>query len=67
MTANGWIYYKPKDIWHFFAGGISLCKRAAIVSTGVLQTGTDDNPDNCHVCKEKLEAIRAIQKMVKTN
>lgn len=51
---EGWTYLTNSRKWHYFVDGRSLCKRFMLFIIPELEQGTDDSPDNCKACKEKL-------------
>jgi len=50
--------------WHYFVDRQSLCGKWAVFSDDDLETGSDDSPDNCAVCKRKLakSKLRRVKK-----
>lgn len=56
----GWKGLANASKWHYFdVAGRSLCGRWLTMSRAGLETGNDDSPDNCLVCRRKLAKLKA--------
>lgn len=58
---EGWNWLMNSRKWHYFVDKSSLCGKWAILNDDDLEIGSDDSPDNCAVCRRKLEK-RKVEK-----
>lgn len=55
---EGWAPCYGSRKWHYFVEGRSLCRNFGLLGRVELEQGLDNSPDNCAVCRKKLEKIK---------
>ncbi|TAN60753.1 hypothetical protein EPN18_08015 [bacterium] len=58
-TNEGWVYLKNSPKWHYIRNRTSLCNKFLYLGTQELEQGNNNSPDNCAVCRKKLEKEKA--------
>lgn len=56
-TLEGWTWSYNSKKWHYYRGMISLCCKRGLLAhpSEGYELGNNERPDNCKVCRTKLE------------
>jgi hypothetical protein len=55
VEIEGWNWLQNSKKWHYFVEGRSLCEKWMLLFNDDSKQGNDNSPDNCSVCRKKLE------------
>ncbi|MFA5559935.1 MAG: hypothetical protein WDA59_10885 [Methanofastidiosum sp.] len=55
MQKEGWTWLSNSPKWHYFRNGQSLCGKWGLLGNHELEQGKNNSPDNCAICRKKLE------------